>query len=59
MTSPQMGRENFFGEGGMRVSETMSPIRVINPKTMKNDKWREGVIKSEKWADVVYGWPLR
>jgi hypothetical protein len=35
----------------------MSPLGVIKPKAMKNDKGREGVINSEKWADVVYGWP--
>ena len=39
----------------MWASETTSPIRVIKPKAMKNNKGR-GVIKLEKWADVVYGW---
>ena len=24
----------------------------------RRQRWREGVIKSEKWADIVYGWPL-
>ena len=37
----------------------MSPLGVIKPKAMKNDKGREGVINSEKWADFVYGWPLK
>ena len=34
-----------------------SPSEVIKPKAMENDKER-GVIKLEKWADVVYGWPI-
>ena len=25
----------------------------------KTTKGREGVIKSEEWPDVVYGWPLK
>ena len=46
--------------GGLEGSETISPLRVIKPKAMKNDKGREGggVIKSRKWASVVYGWAL-
>ena len=34
----------FFkeGEGGLRAPETMSPLGVIKPKAMKNDKGREG-----------------
>ena len=41
---------------GGRVSETTSPLGVIKPKAMKDDKGSEsrGVIKLEKWADVVY-----
>ena len=35
-----------------------SPLGVIKPKAMKNDKGREGVKKLEKWVDVIYGWPL-
>jgi hypothetical protein len=46
-----------MGEGGSRASETMFLLGVIKPKPMKTDKGR-GVIKLEKWADVVYGWPL-
>ena len=36
--------EGFFkeGEGGLRAPETMSPLGVIKPKAMKNDKGREG-----------------
>ena len=36
-----------------------TPLGVMNPKTMKKDKGREGqgVIKLQKWADVIYGWP--
>ena len=29
-------------EGGLRAPETMSPLGVIKPKAMKNDKGREG-----------------
>ena len=32
----------FGGGGGLRAPETMSPFRVIKPKTMKNDMGREG-----------------
>jgi hypothetical protein len=46
------------GKGGLRAPETMSPSGVIKPKAMKNDKGREGVINSGKWADIVHGWPL-
>ena len=42
----------------MKVSETTYPSGVIKAKAMKDDKGREGVIKLEKWANVVYGWPL-
>jgi hypothetical protein len=28
--------------GGLEGSETISPLRVIKPKAMKNDKGREG-----------------
>ena len=30
------------GEGGLWAPETMSPLRVIKPKAMKNDKGRDG-----------------
>ena len=30
---------------------------LLSKKTTKEEKWA-GVIKSEQWADVVYGWPL-
>ena len=32
--------------------------RVIKPKAMKNDKGMEGILKLEKWADVLYGYLL-
>ena len=34
----------FFKEekGGLRAPETMSPLGVIKPKVMKDDKGREG-----------------
>ena len=33
---------------------------VINVEIylVKRQQRREGVIKSKKWADIVYGWPL-
>ena len=31
-----------MGEGGLRAPETMSPLGVIKPKAMKNDKGRKG-----------------
>ena len=43
------------GEGGLSPQKKMSPIRVIKTKAMKNER---GVINSEKWAYIVYGWPL-
>ena len=30
-------------------------LGVIKPKAMNNVNGREGVMKSEKWTDVVYG----
>ena len=46
--------------GGLRASETTSPLRIIKPEAMKNNKRREGaqLIKSGKWVDVVYVLPL-
>jgi hypothetical protein len=41
--------------GGLRVSKTTSPHYQA-----KSDETRggRGVMKLEKWADIVYGWPL-
>ena len=38
------------GRGGQKCRN------LLGKKTTKGEG---GVIKSEKWADVVYGWPLR
>ena len=43
MTSPQMGRE-----GSQKYWNLLSK---------KTTNLEVGVIKLEKWADVVYGWP--
>ena len=32
----------ILGGGGLRAPETMSPLGVIKPKAMKNNKGREG-----------------
>ena len=36
----------------------MSPLGVIKPKAMKNDKGREWVINSEKWMALFMDGPL-
>ena len=43
-----------MGGGGVKN------VGIYLVKTKKTTKWEGGggVIKSEKWADVVYGWPL-
>jgi hypothetical protein len=38
---------------------TTSPLRVIKPKAMINNKGREGGHKIKKLADVVHGWLQR
>ena len=32
----------------------MSEFTIVK----RQQRWGEGVLKSEKWADIVYGWPL-
>ena len=45
-----------LGGGGLEVSsETTSPLSFIKTKAIKNDKGKEGVIKWEKWVNVVDG----
>ena len=36
--------------GSLRAPETMSPLGVIKPKAMKNDKGREGDLKIVKMS---------
>ena len=49
MTSPQRGREGV---------PPQSRFTTYTYLVTWADKGREGVINSEKWANVVYGWPL-
>ena len=41
-------------KGDWRSPETVSPLRVINPKAMKNDKGRAEVIKSKKNGPTLF-----
>jgi hypothetical protein len=46
----------FWGGGELKVSRNDVSFKGYQAKgDKKNDKGREGVIKSEYWADLVYG----
>ena len=48
----------FLGVGGLWVFRGDVSFGGNEPKETKVDKGR-GVINSEKWGDVFYGWSLR
>ena len=52
LRGPSTNDVSSKGEGGWGVKNV--GIYLVK----RRQREREGVIKSEKWADVVYGWPL-
>ena len=51
---PSINNVSSKGEGG----EGQKCQNLLSKKTTKGEGGREGLIKSEKRARVVYGWPL-
>ena len=51
--------EVFWGEKEHLRTQNDVFFWDYKPKGMKNEKGGRGVIKLEKWADIVYRWPLQ